>query len=65
MTTTKILRITRWTTLGLIVLIALGIAFLEFGPNTSLERWTQSVADNAPAGTVAVAGGISIGGRLI
>jgi protein SCO1/2 len=59
MTTTRILRIIRWAALGLTALIALGIVFLEYGPKTSLEH---SVADNPPAGTVAVAGGISIGG---
>jgi len=44
------------------VLIASGIAFLEFGPGASLERRAQPAADNAPAGTVVVAGGVFIGG---
>lgn len=62
MTTTRILRITRWTALGLIVLVTLGIACVEFGPKASLERRTQPVSDIAPAWTVAVPGGVSIGG---
>jgi protein SCO1/2 len=62
MTATRILRIIRWAAFGLIALIVLGVAFLEFGPQASLERRAQPVADNAPAGTVAVPGGVSIGG---
>ncbi|MGB6603273.1 MAG: hypothetical protein WBE65_03135 [Steroidobacteraceae bacterium] len=49
---TRALRIIRWTALGLIALIALGIVFLEFGPEVNLERRAQPVADNAPAVTV-------------
>jgi cytochrome oxidase Cu insertion factor (SCO1/SenC/PrrC family) len=62
MTTTRILRIIRWAAFGLIALIVLGIVFVEFGPGASLKRRAQPVADNAPAGTVAVAGGVSTGG---
>lgn len=51
--TIRILRTIRWTALGLGVLIALGIAFLEFGPEASFERRAQPVADNTPAGTIA------------
>jgi cytochrome oxidase Cu insertion factor (SCO1/SenC/PrrC family) len=62
MTTTRILRITRWIAFGLIALIALGIGFVEFGQRARLERRALLVADNAPAGTVAVRSGVSIGG---
>lgn len=61
MTTTRALRIIRWTALGLTMLVALGIAFLECGPKTSLERWDRSVADNAPEGIVD-GRGLSLGG---
>ena len=61
MTTTRILRTIRWTALGVIILIALGIAFLEFGPEASLQHQVRPVADNAPAAAVAVPG-VSIGG---
>jgi protein SCO1/2 len=61
MTATRILRLVRWTTLGLIVLVALGIAILEFGPEASLRHQVRPVADNAPAGTV-VGPGVPIGG---
>jgi protein SCO1/2 len=62
MNTIRILRVIRWTMLGLCVVIAVGIAFLEFGPEVGLRRQAQSVADNAPAGTVAVPDGVSVGG---
>jgi cytochrome oxidase Cu insertion factor (SCO1/SenC/PrrC family) len=62
MTTTRILRIIRRTAFGLIALIALGMGFVEFGPKASLERRAPPVADNAPAGTVAVRSGVSVGG---
>jgi cytochrome oxidase Cu insertion factor (SCO1/SenC/PrrC family) len=53
------LRVIRWTTLGLIVLLALGFAFLEFGPG---GRWTRPPAEDTAAGTVSVPGSVSIGG---
>lgn len=61
MTTTRTLQIIRWTLLGLIGLIVLGVAFLKFLPNSSFERRAQPVADNAPGETVA-GSGASIGG---
>jgi hypothetical protein len=40
MTTTGILRITRWIAFGLIALIALGIGFVEFSPRARIvTRW--------------------------
>jgi hypothetical protein len=58
MTTARVLRIIRWTALGLIGLILLGtVLFLEFGPRGE----HRGDADNTTAGTIAVAG-TSIGG---
>jgi hypothetical protein len=37
MTTTGILRITRWIAFGLIALIALGIGFVEFSPRARID----------------------------
>jgi protein SCO1/2 len=61
MTTTRILRLVRWTTLGLIVLVAVGIAFLEFGPEASRQPQVRPIANNAPAATV-VGPDVPIGG---
>ena len=61
MSATRILRLVRWTALGLIGLIALGIAFREFGPEASLRHRVWPVADNAPAETVG-SPGVPIGG---
>lgn len=58
MTTIRALQIIRWTALGLIGLIVLGIAFLEFGPKASFKQ-ALPVAGNPPGETVA---GALIGG---
>lgn len=51
----RTLRIVRWASLGLIPLLAIGVAALEF------HRWEQPETTIA-SGTVAVPGGIPIGG---
>lgn len=58
MTATRTLRIIRWTALGLSLLLAAGIAFLEFGSETRFRHQVQSVA-----GTV-VGPGALIGGAF-
>ena len=60
MTTIRALRIIRWTALGLIGLIVLGIAFLEFDPKASFKQ-ALPVAGNPPGETVAGSGAL-IGG---
>lgn len=57
----KMLRLIRYAALGLIVLLALGVAVLEFGPG---GRWTHPPAEDTSAGTVSVPGGVSIGGHF-
>lgn len=52
----RTLRLVRWTALGLIVVLALGIAVLEFRPGGA------PIAENASAGTASVPAGVSIGG---
>jgi cytochrome oxidase Cu insertion factor (SCO1/SenC/PrrC family) len=55
----KMLRLIRWAALGLIVLLAIGVAVFEFSPG---GRWTRPPAKDASAGTVSVPGGVPIGG---
>jgi len=50
------LRFVRWAALGLIVLLAIGVAVLELRPGG------EPVAEDASAGTVSVPAGVSIGG---
>lgn len=57
----KMLRLIRWAALGLIVLLALGVAILEFGHG---DWWTRPIAEDASAGAVSVPGGVSIGGHF-
>jgi protein SCO1/2 len=60
MITTSTLRLVRWTTLGLIALILVGLAFLAVGPER--YRLHQASTDDAALGTVAVPEGVPIGG---
>src|SRR5271155_5383977 len=50
------LRTIRWTALGLIVVVALGMAILKFRPRGA------PAADDAAAGTVSIPAGVGIGG---
>jgi protein SCO1/2 len=60
MITGRTLQITRWTTLGLIVLIASGIAVIEFRSEGNSHR--HAGTDNSLAGTVAIPNGVPVGG---
>ena len=52
----RTLRLVRWAALGLIVVLALGIAVLEFRPGGA------PITEDASAGTASVPAGVSIGG---
>jgi protein SCO1/2 len=56
----RILRVIRWAVLAVIVLLASGIAFSEFGPIGNSQR--QGSTPDAAAGTIAIPEGTSIGG---
>ncbi len=58
---TRALRIIRWTTLGLIVLVVLAIAVLAFGFGGGIGFAPSASEDTAP-GTVSVPAGVAIGG---
>ena len=58
---TGALRIIRWTTLGLIVLVVLAIAVLAFGFGGGIGFAPSASEDTAP-GTVSVPAGVAIGG---
>jgi cytochrome oxidase Cu insertion factor (SCO1/SenC/PrrC family) len=60
MITLRALRIIRWTAFALILLIASGIAVIEFRPEGNPQR--HSGNDNASAGTVTIPEGVPIGG---
>jgi cytochrome oxidase Cu insertion factor (SCO1/SenC/PrrC family) len=60
MITVRTLRIIRWTAFALILLIASGIAVIEFRPEGNPQR--HSGNDNASAGTVTIPEGVPIGG---
>jgi hypothetical protein len=54
----RILRRLRWTALGLIVLLAIGLAILEFRPDG--EPATEDVSAGTPS--ISVPAGVPIGG---
>jgi protein SCO1/2 len=58
----RTLRIIRWSTLALIVLLASGIAVIQFGPKGSSQR--QASTTDVAAGTVAIPEGVPIGGTF-
>ena len=59
---TRTLRIIRWTTLGVIVLLALGIVVLEFGSGGGIGGLIRPATEDASAGTASIPAGVSIGG---
>jgi protein SCO1/2 len=65
MTPLRILRIIRWTSLALIVLLAARLIFVESGPKNGPQR--QAGTNDLATGAIAAPDGVSIGGpfRLI
>src|SRR5712672_3104840 len=56
------LRIIRWTALGLIALIALGVAVWKLDPGGSVRRLIRPTSENTMPGIIAVPAGTPIGG---
>ena len=56
------IRIARWAALGLLLLLAIGIAVVELGFGGSIGGLQPPTADDTPAGVASVSGDASIGG---